>query len=203
MSIPTLTYSEARNYIAGEFQENGSRSMPVISPLDGSAISSVALSDKKALDKAVESAGQAFKAWSSLTLKERVQVFFRFRILLEEQKNELAELVRLENGKTLEEAEAEVLKGIELSEFACSLPQIISDEVQEVSKGVECRTAHVPMGVVASITPFNFPFMVPLWTIPNALSLGNCLIDDVGRKLGQPPDIGLAAAEVADGGDAA
>ncbi|MCB0596540.1 MAG: CoA-acylating methylmalonate-semialdehyde dehydrogenase [Lewinellaceae bacterium] len=176
MSIPTLTYSEARNYIAGEFQENGSRSMPVISPLDGSAISSVALSDKKALDKAVESAGQAFKAWSSLTLKERVQVFFRFRILLEEQKNELAELVRLENGKTLEEAEAEVLKGIELSEFACSLPQIISDEVQEVSKGVECRTAHVPMGVVASITPFNFPFMVPLWTIPNALSLGNCLI---------------------------
>ncbi|MCB0567073.1 MAG: CoA-acylating methylmalonate-semialdehyde dehydrogenase [Phaeodactylibacter sp.] len=176
MSIPILSYPEARNYIAGEFQQNGSRSMPVISPLDGSTISSVILSDKEILDKAVQAAARAFKKWSSLTLKERVQIFFRFRALLEEHKEELANLVRIENGKTYEEAEAEVLKGIELSEFACSLPQIITDEVQEVSKGVECRTSHIPMGIVASITPFNFPFMVPLWTIPNALALGNCMI---------------------------
>ncbi|MCB9350025.1 MAG: CoA-acylating methylmalonate-semialdehyde dehydrogenase [Lewinellaceae bacterium] len=176
MSIPILSYPEARNYIAGEFQQNGSRSLPVISPLDGSTISSVTLSDKKVLGQAVQAAGRAFKEWSARTLKERVQVFFRFRALLEEQKEELANLVRIENGKTYEEAEAEVLKGIELSEFACSLPQIITDEVQEVSKGVECRTSHLPIGIVASITPFNFPFMVPLWTIPNALSLGNCMI---------------------------
>ncbi|MCB9049019.1 MAG: CoA-acylating methylmalonate-semialdehyde dehydrogenase [Lewinellaceae bacterium] len=176
MSIPTLSHPEARNYIAGEYQNNGSRSMPVISPLDGSTISSVTLSDREALDKAVAAAHRALGEWSALTIKERVQVFFRFRALLEIHKSELAELVRTENGKTLEEAEAEVLKGIELSEFACSLPQIISDEVQEVSKGVECRTSHIPMGVVASITPFNFPFMVPLWTIPNALCLGNCMI---------------------------
>ncbi|MCO6475517.1 MAG: CoA-acylating methylmalonate-semialdehyde dehydrogenase [Phaeodactylibacter sp.] len=176
MSIPTLSYPEAKNYIAGEFLQNGSRAMPVISPLDGSTISSVTLSGKEILDKAVEAASRALPEWAGLTVKERVQVFFRFRALLEEQKEELAELVRAENGKTREEAEAEVLKGIELSEFACSLPQIISDEVQEVSKGVECRTSHVPMGVVASITPFNFPFMVPLWSIPNALSLGNCMI---------------------------
>ncbi|MCB0584860.1 MAG: aldehyde dehydrogenase family protein, partial [Phaeodactylibacter sp.] len=176
MSSHTLSYPEASNYIAGKFQKNGARSMPVISPLDGSTISSVILSDKDALDQAVQAAARAFKEWSSLTLKERVQVFFRFRALLEEQKEELANLVRIENGKTYEEAEAEVLKGIELSEFACSLPQIVCDEVQEVSKGVECRTSHIPMGIVASITPFNFPFMVPLWTIPNALALGNCMI---------------------------
>ncbi|MCB9292800.1 MAG: CoA-acylating methylmalonate-semialdehyde dehydrogenase [Lewinellaceae bacterium] len=176
MSIHALSFPEARNYIAGAFRQNGGRAMPVISPLDGATLSSVTLSDKEALDEAVAAAHRAARDWAALTIKERVQVFFRFRALLEEHKAELTELVHLENGKTREEAEAEVLKGIELSEFACSLPQIISDEVQEVSKGVECRTSHVPMGVVASITPFNFPFMVPLWTIPNALSLGNCMI---------------------------
>ncbi len=176
MSIHTLSCPEAKNYIAGEFRENGARSIPVISPLDGAAISSVTLSGQEALDHAVAAARQAFREWPARPIKERVQVFFRFRALLEKHKRELAELIRLENGKTLEEAEAEVLKGIELSEFACSLPQAISDEVQEVSKGVECRTSHIPVGAVASITPFNFPFMVPLWTIPNALSLGNCMI---------------------------
>jgi len=176
MSIQTLSFPEASNYIAGEFQQNIARSMPVISPLDGSTISSVPLSGKEVLDEAVEAARQAHKGWAGRTIKERVQVFFRFRSLLEKHKDELSRLIQLENGKTYEEAEAEVLKGIELSEFACSLPQIINDEVQEVSKGVECRTSHVPIGIVASITPFNFPFMVPLWTIPNALSLGNCMI---------------------------
>lgn len=102
--------------------------------------------------------------------------FFRFRALLEQHKAELTALVTAENGKTFPEAEAEILKGMELCEFACSLPQILNDEIQEVSKGVECRTSHVPIGVVASIAPFNFPFMVPLWTIPNALALGNCMI---------------------------
>ena len=88
----------------------------------------------------------------------------------------MANLVCKENGKIYSEAEAEVLKGMELSEFACSLPQLLNDEIMEVSKGVECRTSHAPLGVVASISPFNFPFMVPLWTIPNALVLGNCMI---------------------------
>ncbi len=166
----------AKNYVRGVFQDAGTRTMDVISPLDGARISGVHLSDKSALDEAVEAARQAFVAWSKFTIKDRVQVMFRFRALLERHKAELAELIQLENGKTLEEAEAEVLKGMELSEFACSLPQILNDEIQEVSKGVECRTSHVPLGVVASITPFNFPLMVPLWSIPNAISLGNCMI---------------------------
>ena len=176
MSMHTLTYPDARNYIAGTFRDDGPHSMPVVSPLDGRTIASVPLSGKDTLDQAVAAAARALPEWSSRTIKERVQVFFRFRSLLEEHKDELARLVSTENGKTLGEAEAEVLKGIELSEFACSLPQILSDEIQEVSKGVECRTSHIPMGIVASITPFNFPFMVPLWSLPNALSLGNCMI---------------------------
>lgn len=176
MSNTTLSRPAARNYIRGRFMAPGGRSMEVVSPLDGAAISEVPLSGKEALDEAVAAARQAFGAWSQTTIKERVQVLFRFRALLEKHKTELTGLIRLENGKTPEEAEAEVLKGIELSEFACSLPQILNDEIQEVSKGVECRTSHVPIGVVASITPFNFPLMVPLWTIPNAISLGNCMI---------------------------
>jgi malonate-semialdehyde dehydrogenase (acetylating)/methylmalonate-semialdehyde dehydrogenase len=177
MDTTTFAMPAAKNYIRGKFTGNGHhRSMDVISPLDGSVISSVPLSSKSDLDKAVKAALAAFPAWSALTLKERTQVFYKFRSLLEENMQELSELVSLENGKTFGEAQAEVLKGMELSEFACSLPTLVNDEIQEVSKGVECRTSHVPLGVVASIAPFNFPFMVPLWTIPNALALGNCMI---------------------------
>ena len=150
--------------------------MDVFSPLDGSTIGAVPLSKRKNLDEAVAAAKAAFPAWSGLTLKERVQYFFNFRALLEQHKDELSLLVHRENGKTIGEAAAEVAKGIELCEFACSLPQIIHDEIQEVSRGVECRTSHYPVGIVASITPFNFPHMVPLWTVPNALALGNCMV---------------------------
>ena len=85
-------------------------------------------------------------------------------------------LIAEENGKTWDEAKAEVDKSIELTEFACSMPQLVSNEVLEVSRGVECRVEHFPVGVVASIAPFNFPLMVPNWTMPNALVLGNTMI---------------------------
>ncbi len=176
MSLVSTQFPQAENYIGGNFTNTSVRSMDVISPSDGSIISSVPLSGKGELDNAVKAAQQAFPSWSAMTIKERVQVFYKFRSLLEDNMQELSELVALENGKTFGEAKAEVLKGMELSEFACSLPTLINDEIQEVSKGVECRTSHVPLGVVASIAPFNFPFMVPLWTIPNALSLGNCMV---------------------------
>jgi len=176
MSTTPPSYPLARNYIRGEFRQLAGRSMDVQSPLDGSTISSVPLSSREVLDEAVAAAQEAYISWSKWTIKERVQVFFRFRALLEQHKAELTALVTAENGKTPPEAEAEILKGMELCEFACSLPQILNDEIQEVSKGVECRTSHAPIGVVASIAPFNFPFMVPLWTIPNALALGNCMI---------------------------
>src|SRR5438128_5612564 len=88
----------------------------------------------------------------------------------------LAALVHEENGKIMSEAMAEVEKSIEVAEFACSMPQLSAGEILEVSRGVECRIDRHPIGVVASITPFNFPNMVPNWTIPNALVLGNTMI---------------------------
>jgi len=181
-AIPS-TPTKVKNYIKGEFRNGQHKEMDVISPLDGRTISSVPLSDRAALDQAVEAAREAYPHWADQTLKERVQVFFKFRNLLEKHIEELAECVHLENGKTINEARAEVMKGIELCEFACSLPQLINDEVQEVSKGVECRTTHKPLGVVACITPFNFPHMVPLWTIPNAIALGNCMVLKPSEKV--------------------
>jgi len=169
-------YPPVKNFIAGQFERNGQRTMDVFSPLTGEVISTLPLSSMADLDAAVKAAQAAFPAWSGLTIKERVQVFFRYRNLLEKHMAELTELVHIENGKTHDEARAEVEKSIELTEFACSLPQLVQGEVLEVSRGVECRIEHKPLGVVASIAPFNFPNMVPHWTLPNAIALGNCMI---------------------------
>lgn len=113
-----------QNFINGDFEQHQEASIDVISPLDGGSISRVPISTKKQLDKAVKSASTAFVKWSQLTLKERVQVFFRYRNLLEENIEELSNLIRLENGKTFGEAKAEVEKGIELCEFAVSLHKL-------------------------------------------------------------------------------
>lgn len=179
MKYPTL-----QNYINGQFiNASSSRKLPVISPVDGNHLTDVPMSTGKDLDDAVKSARAAFPAWSRMPIKERVQVFFRYKYLLEKNLKELADLVQEENGKTYGEAVAEVEKSIELTEFAVSLPQLITGEVLEVSKGVECRTEHVPLGVVASIVPFNFPSMVPNWTLPNAIALGNCMILKPSEKV--------------------
>jgi len=164
------------NFINGRFENSTNKTIPVWNPQNGEKLTKVTCSSKKELNNAVSSAKSAFYKWSNLTLKERVDVFYEFRNELKNNITSLANSICQENGKTFEEARAEILKGIELTEFACSMPQIIHDEIQEVSRGVECRSSHVPLGIVASITPFNFPIMVPMWTIPNAIVLGNCMI---------------------------
>ena len=171
-----MKYPEVKNYIGEELQNGSGNTLDVYSPVNGEIISKVFLSTYEAIDKAVKTAREAFTFWSETPIKERVQVFFRYRQLLEKNFDELAHIVHEENGKILDEAKAEVAKSMELTEFACSMPQLIAGEILEVSKGVECRLEHFPLGVVASITPFNFPNMVPNWTIPNALVLGNAMI---------------------------
>jgi malonate-semialdehyde dehydrogenase (acetylating)/methylmalonate-semialdehyde dehydrogenase len=170
-------YPPVRNYIGGAFVDtDAAAQLDVFNPADGSVISHVPLSTNADVDRAVGAAEKAFPEWSALPIKERVQVFFRYKALLEKNIDELAALITEENGKILGEARAEVLKSAELCEFATSLPQITAGEVLEVSRGVECRVERYPVGIVACITPFNFPNMVPNWTIPNAIALGNCMI---------------------------
>ena len=171
-----MKYSQVTNCINGEQISGNGQMLEVFSPLNGQVISEVPLSSADVVDEAVTAAREAFPAWSALTLKERVQIFFRYRQLLEKYRTELVALVSEENGKTFAEAAAEVDKSIELTEFATSLPQLCAGEIEIVSRGVECRSERHPLGVVASISPFNFPNMVPNWTIPNALALGNTMI---------------------------
>ena len=171
-----MKYAAVSNYLNGSFVADDLPALDVYNPSEGSVISRVPLSSHREVDRAVESARAAFAGWSGTPIKERVQVFYRYKALLERHIDELAALVTEENGKIASEARAEVLKSAELTEFACSLPQIVPGEVLEVSRGVECRIERYPLGVVAAITPFNFPNMVPNWSIPNALALGNCLV---------------------------
>jgi malonate-semialdehyde dehydrogenase (acetylating) / methylmalonate-semialdehyde dehydrogenase len=194
-----MKYPVVQNYVNGQFvdAETG-RFLDVISPVNGEQLSTVPMSTVTSLNKAVSAAKKAFPSWSRTPIKERVQVFFRYKFLLEKNIKELSQLVHEENGKTFDEATAEIEKCIELTEFACSLPQLVTGEILEVSKGIECRTEHVPLGVVASIVPFNFPSMVPNWTIPNAIALGNCMIIKPSEKV--PLSVGRIAALLKESG---
>ncbi len=183
LTVPPVKGSTAakittvQNYIDGQWTDARSEeTRPVMNPSIGTLIARTPLSSPRDLDSAVDAAAKAFAAWSAVTIKERVQVFYRYKRLLESNAQSLAELVHEENGKTMGEAMAEIEKAIEVTEFACAIPQLIGGEVMEVSRGVECRIERYPVGVVASITPFNFPSMVPHWTIPNAIVLGNAMI---------------------------
>jgi len=122
-----MKYAPVQNYINGKFvNADSQRKLDVISPIDGTPLSTVPMSTAKDLDAAVTSAKAAFASWSKFPIKERVQVFFRYKYFLEQDLKILAELVQEENGKTYNEAAAEIEKSIELTEFACSLPQLVT-----------------------------------------------------------------------------
>lgn len=172
-----MLFNEVKNFINGEFKSGSStKTHSVISPLDGKELATFNESTIDDLNEIIVAAQKAQKAWQKITLKDRVQIFYKYKQLLEKNSEELTEIIHRENGKIHSEAKAEVDKAIELTEFACSLPQFINGENMEVSKGVFCSSTKVPLGIVASIVPFNFPIMVPHWTIVNAIALGNAFI---------------------------
>ncbi len=172
-----LTTSLLPNVIGGQRVLSPSlRTLPVTEPMTGEIIAVVPLSGADELDAAVNAAREAQVEWGRTPLKDRVQVLFRMKTLVEAEQDHLAEIITRENGKTRAESLGSVLRAVECLEFAASLPQIATGEVLEVSRGVECKTMRYPLGVTGVITPFNFPFMVPLWMIPMALGLGNAVI---------------------------
>ena len=171
-----MKYAALANYIQGSYAPASPRSQDVTSPVNGELLTTVPLANESELQMAIESAKQAFPGWSDLTLRQRCDVFYRYRNLLQDNLEELSRVCHEENGKTIAESKAEVLKAIELTELACSLPNLVAGESLEVSPGFDCSIQQAPLGVVACITPFNFPIMVPHWTIPMALALGNTMI---------------------------
>lgn len=171
-----MKYPELENLCGSHACPSQAPRIDVISPSDGQVLSRVPLSTAEDVARVVESACRAQGSWGAATFKERARILFRYRALLESHQEELAGLIQEENGKLREEARAEVQRALEVTEFACSLPQLVAGEVLEVSRGVECHVERVPLGPVASITPFNFPIMVPHWTIPIAIGLGNTFV---------------------------
>ncbi len=175
--MTTTTISAVNNLIGGrEVESRATRSIDVTAPATGEVIGQVPCSTAADLDAAVNEAAEAQRTWADLPLKDRVQVLFKAKSLVEERIDDLAGLITRENGKTPGESRGEILRAVECLEYGASLPQIAAGRVLEVSRGVECRSVNVPLGVVAGITPFNFPFMVPLWMIPMAIGTGNAFI---------------------------
>ena len=161
--------------------------LPVESPLDGAPLGRLALASSSTVDQAVQQAQRAFENWSHLPSKERVQPLYRFKQLAETHLDDLAAIVSRENGKTHAEAKAGLCKGLEVVEFACSLPALEHGGHLEVSPGVDCYTRRFPLGVVAGITPFNFPAMVPLWMFPLAIACGNTFVLKPSEKVPMTP----------------
>mgnify|MGYP002623638954 CR=1 FL=1 len=178
-----MKYPLLHHHIGGKPVSGNGQRLPVISPLDGTLLSEIPLGTDAEISAAVEVATAAQRDWAERTMRQRSQVFYRYRQLLADHQDELAQLIHEENGKTVAEGKAEVVRAIDVTEFACSLPQMVAGHVMEVSRNVECSTERVPIGVVASIAPFNFPVMVPHWTIPIALCLGNAMIFKPSEKV--------------------
>lgn len=165
------------NIIGGKATESTStRRIPITSPMTGETIAELPLSTTQELDAAVREAATAQEQWGKKPVKDRVQVLFKLKTLIEDNLAALAKVVSAENGKTIDEAKASVARGIECVEYATSLPQLIPGQVLEVGRGVECKLIRYPVGVVAGITPFNFPAMVPMWMAPLAIACGNAFI---------------------------
>jgi methylmalonic acid semialdehyde dehydrogenase len=157
--------------------------MDVTTPATGKVIAKVALSSADDVDAAVKAAQTAFPHWSGLTVKARATVLYKFRELCLKYRDELADLVVLEHGKNRAEAFGSIDKGLETVEWACSLPQLAQGKILEVSTGVWCHDTREAIGIVASIVPFNFPFMVPMWTLPICIGMGNCYILKPSEKV--------------------
>lgn len=171
------------NFVDGQYQTSKGDYLPVKSPTDGVQIGKVYLSDASDVSTAVACAQRAFPAWSGMTMKARASIMFRFQHLMEQHAEELALLVVRENGKNLAEARASVAKGNETVEWACGLPQMAQGKLLQVSRGVTCCDMREAIGVVVSVCPLNFPIMCPMWTIPIALTAGNCLILKPSEKV--------------------
>tara|TARA_B100001179_G_scaffold35065_1_gene22053 strand:+ start:2145 stop:3626 length:1482 start_codon:yes stop_codon:yes gene_type:complete len=176
-NIQFQNFGEQKNWVTGNYQNsNSGNTISVISPYFDKEIATVPDSNYSDLDNAVISAKKVFPEWASRGIRDRTDVMFNLKSIMEKNLEELAHLIALDNGKTIDDAKGSILRGKEVVEFATSLPSLLSGDSSAVGAGVTCTMTHEPLGVVAGITPFNFPAMVPLWMIPLAITVGNCFI---------------------------
>ena len=170
--------------IGGRFEQSGSDEVdPIYDPATGETIALLPYSTPEEIDAAVRAAAEAFPAWADTPVPDRAQVMFRLKALLEDLFEEISRLVTHENGKTLPEARGEVRRAIEVVELACGAPSLLmGTNLDQISDGIDEELVRFPVGVVAGITPFNFPNMVPLWMIPLAIVCGNTFVHKPSQR---------------------
>jgi len=172
----------------------GPRTGPVFNPATGTQTAAVALASAADVNQAVASAKLAYESWGGSSLTQRQNIMFTFRELVAAERLELAKLLTAEHGKTIDDALGEVQRGLEVIEFACNIAHLLKGAYSEqVSTGVDTYTIRQPLGVVAGITPFNFPVMVPMWMYPIAIASGNTFVLKPSEK---DPSASMYAAEL-------
>jgi malonate-semialdehyde dehydrogenase (acetylating)/methylmalonate-semialdehyde dehydrogenase len=183
------------HYIDGKHVEGQSgRGGDVYNPATGEITAQTPLATTAEVEVAIASAEAAFPAWRDTPVGKRAQLMFAFRNKIVKHLDELAEILSSEHGKTLDDAKGEITRGLEVVEFACGIPQLLKGEYnQQVANGVDTWSMRQPLGVVAGITPFNFPAMIPLWMFPVAIACGNTFVLKPSER---DPSTGLRLAEL-------
>jgi malonate-semialdehyde dehydrogenase (acetylating)/methylmalonate-semialdehyde dehydrogenase len=176
---------QIRNYVGGEWcYSEGDKFQDVTNPATGEALASVPLTPADEVDSALQIAGEACSAWRKVPVSDRVQYLFQFKNLLENHLDELARTITEECGKTYKESVGELRRGIENVETACGMPSLIQGlNNEDIARGIDEHMIRQPLGVVAAITPFNFPGMIPLWFLPYAIACGNCFVLKPSEKV--------------------
>ncbi|WP_430742998.1 CoA-acylating methylmalonate-semialdehyde dehydrogenase [Bacillus atrophaeus] len=174
----TTNMKKMQNNINGEWVDStGAEVEEVINPANGKIIAYVPLSTRADVDRAVQAAQHAYQTWLLVPVPNRSRLLYKYLQLLQEQKEQLAEIITMENGKTLKDARGEVQRGIEVVELATATPTLMMGEsLPGIANGIDGSIWRYPLGVVAGITPFNFPMMVPLWMFPLAIACGNTFV---------------------------
>jgi malonate-semialdehyde dehydrogenase (acetylating)/methylmalonate-semialdehyde dehydrogenase len=156
---------------------SSTRTAPVFNPATGEQQAEVVLADAQDVDRAVAAARTAFGTWGDVSVTRRARVMFKLRELVERHTDELTRIISSEHGKVLDDARGEVIRGMEVVEYACGLPQLVKGEYSDqVSTDIDAYSFRQPLGVCAGITPFNFPIMVPMWMHPIAIATGNTFV---------------------------
>ena len=176
--------------ISGTSEKKGK----VFNPATGEQEKEVRLASSVDLDQAVETAKKAFETWSLKPSLQRARIMFKFKELIEKNSDELTQLIVSEHGKVYEDAKGSLTRGLEVVEFACGIPHLLKGEFSEnVGTDVDSWSMRQPLGVVAGITPFNFPAMVPMWMFPIAIACGNTFILKPSEK---DPSCAIRLAEL-------
>src|SRR5258706_13909085 len=178
MTTLTATATKVPNFVNGRWVESSSKEWgDVINPASGEVLASVPMSDDAEVIAAIQAAHAAFPAWRRTPAEDRIQPLFKLKMLLEERIDDLARTITQENGKTFTEAKAELRRSIENVEVACGIPMMMQGyNLEDVARGIDEFIIRQPLGVVAAITPFNFPGMIPFWFLPYAIACGNTFI---------------------------